>query len=222
MDDSTGYLDADRVIEILRERRVPRKVLAANAYISSSTLSRALKGGRISLLTLDSIARVLDVHPDEITKGRPKKVTQLDVQQPEKGNTVPAGQLNTSPRFDVFISYTAADSHIAEELRDELIEKRLSCFMAEKDVRVGIQWNETIRNALIGSSRILLLVTPRSIQKHWPLMETGAAWVLGKEIIPALINIDPKDLPDPIAVHQARVIETTKQRQSLVNELSII
>lgn len=51
-------------------------------------------------------------------------------------------------------------------------------------------------------------------------METGAAWVLGKTLIPALSQVSVKDLLDPIRRHQARVIETTAQRKALVNELT--
>jgi hypothetical protein len=51
-------------------------------------------------------------------------------------------------------------------------------------------------------------------------METGAAWALGKPLIPALSHVAPNELLDPIRRYQARVIETTAQRESLVNELA--
>jgi hypothetical protein len=50
-------------------------------------------------------------------------------------------------------------------------------------------------------------------------MEIGAAWALGKSLIPALVQVDPCDLPDPIRRYQARVIETTAQRKALVKEI---
>jgi hypothetical protein len=50
-------------------------------------------------------------------------------------------------------------------------------------------------------------------------METGAAWALGKPLIPALVHIAIDQLPDPVRRYQARVIETTAQRQSLVDKL---
>ena len=124
-----------------------------------------------------------------------------------------------TPIFDVFISYATGDSAIAEELRNDLEVKGLKCFMAEKDIKVATEWQDSIRAALHGSRRVLVLLTPRSINRPWVLMETGAAWALGKPLIPALSQVAATDLLDPIRRHQARVIETTAQRKALVDEL---
>jgi hypothetical protein len=136
-----------------------------------------------------------------------------------------------TPEFDLFISYAAGDSAVADESRNDLesnrlkcfmAEKesnRLKCFMAEKDIQVATEWQDSIRAALIGSKRILVLLTPRSINRPWVLLETGAAWALCKPLIPALVHVATDQLPDPIRRYQARVIETTAQRQLLVNDL---
>lgn len=125
-----------------------------------------------------------------------------------------------TPEFDVFISYAAGDAEIADELRNDLEKNGLKCFMAEKDIQVATEWQDSIRAALIGSKQVLVLLTPRSINRPWVLMETGAAWALGKVLIPALSQVVANELIDPIRQHQARTIETTAQRQALVNELS--
>jgi hypothetical protein len=125
-----------------------------------------------------------------------------------------------TPEFDVFISYAAGDSAIADELRNDLAKNGLKCFMAEKDIQVAAEWQDSIRAALIGLKRVLVLLAPRSISRPWVLMETGAVWALGKVLIPALSHVATNALPDPIRQYQARVIETTAQRQSLVNELT--
>ena len=125
-----------------------------------------------------------------------------------------------TPAYDLFISYATGDSAIADELRNDLETHGLKCFMAEKDIQVATEWQDSIRAALIGSKRILVLLTPRSVSRPWVLMETGAAWALGKPLIPALSHVATNELLDPVRRYQARVIETTAQRQSLVNELS--
>jgi hypothetical protein len=125
-----------------------------------------------------------------------------------------------APEYDVFISYATEDSAIADELRDDLEKNDLKCFMAERDIQVATEWQDSIRTALIVSKRILALLTPRSINRPWVLMETGAAWALGKPLIPALSHVSANELLDPIRRYQARVIETTAQRQSLVKELT--
>jgi hypothetical protein len=123
------------------------------------------------------------------------------------------------PTFDLFLSYASADGATASELRAALERKNVRCFMAERDVAVGTEWQDAIRNALIGAGRILILITPRSLNRPWVFMEIGAAWALGKSLIPALVQVNPNDLPDPIRGSQARVIETTAQRKALVKEI---
>jgi len=125
-----------------------------------------------------------------------------------------------SLEFDVFISYATGDSAVADELRNDLERNGLRCFMAEKDIQVAAEWQDSIRAALIGSKQILVLLTPRSINRPWVLMETGAAWALGKALIPALSHVAANELLDPIRRYQARVIETMAQRRALVNELA--
>jgi Zn-finger nucleic acid-binding protein len=124
--------------------------------------------------------------------------------------------------YDIFISYAAGDAAIANELKSDLEHQGLKCFMAEKDIAVAEEWQPTIRAALTGSKRILLLLTPRSLNRPWVLMEAGGAWALGKPLIPVLSQVAPSELIDPIRSHQARVIETTAQRLALVRELATI
>jgi TIR domain len=123
------------------------------------------------------------------------------------------------PVYDVFISYATGDSSLAEELKEDLQGRGLRCFMAEKDIPVAVIWETEIRNALLGSKRILLLLTPRSVTRPWVLMETGAAWALKKDLIPALVQVSSRDLVEPIRNYQARIIETLAQRKNLVEEL---
>jgi hypothetical protein len=127
-----------------------------------------------------------------------------------------------APTYDIFISYAAGDAEIADELKTDLEREGLRCFLAEKDIAVAAKWQPTIRTALLGSRRILLLLTPRSLNRPWVLLETGAAWALDKPLIPVLSQVAAGDLIDPIRDHQARVIETTAQRQALVRELAAI
>ena len=123
-------------------------------------------------------------------------------------------------RYDVFISYASADSAVAAELKNDFEQHGWKCFMSEKDIEVSAKWQEKIRDALLQSERVLILITPRSIAKPWILMETGAAWVLDKPLIPALIQVAPAELAEPVSSRQARVIETTAQRRDLVAELT--
>jgi hypothetical protein len=125
-----------------------------------------------------------------------------------------------APKFDLFISYASGDAAIAAEFREHAEQMGITCFMAERDIVVASEWQDSIRAALLGSKRVLLLITPRSINRPWIWMETGAAWALGKPLIPALSHVEPNDLLDPIRRYQARTIETIAQRRALINELA--
>jgi hypothetical protein len=122
--------------------------------------------------------------------------------------------------YDLFLSYASADTATATELKVDLERKGLKCFMADRDIPVANEWQDTIRSALLAAKRILILITPRSINRPWILLETGAAWALGKPLIPVLQHVSIPDLPDPIRRYEVRVIETTAQRRALVKELS--
>lgn len=74
--------------------------------------------------------------------------------------------LPPSPEF-VFISYAAGDAAIADELRADLEKRGLRCFKAEKEIQIETEWQDSGRAALIGSKRILVLPTPRSINGPW-------------------------------------------------------
>lgn len=122
--------------------------------------------------------------------------------------------------YDLFLSYANADSATAFELKDSLEKLDVKCFMAEDDIAVAEDWMGAIRNALLSAKSILILITPRSLNRPWIFMEVGAAWALGKPLISALVHVNLSDLPDPMRRYQSRVIETIAQRKALVKEIA--
>lgn len=122
--------------------------------------------------------------------------------------------------YDIFLSYSNKDKTIADDLYSRLKKAGLKCFMAEKDISVTNQWEPEIRNALRSSQNVLILITPRSNDSKWIMIEVGAAWALEKNLIPALMIVQPNELIEPISRFQARLIETPNQIENLVNELA--
>lgn len=122
-------------------------------------------------------------------------------------------------KIDVFLSYTSADRQVAAEIKERLGEADIVCFMAEKDIAAAAKWEPTILTALTQCDCVLLLITPRSKDRPWILLETGAAWALQKTIIPALMFVQASELVEPIRQHQVRSIESPKQFDSLVAEI---
>ena len=123
-------------------------------------------------------------------------------------------------QYDIFISYSHHDSQLAESIYSKLNDTGMRCFLAEKDIAAAERWEDRIRDALRASQRILLLITPNSKDSHWVVAESGAAWVLGKPLIPALAYVSTDELITPITSHQARLVHTPEQIENLIHELS--
>ena len=123
--------------------------------------------------------------------------------------------------YDVFLSYASDDSHIADKLKQKIEHSGLSCFMASKDIKSSQLWQEEIRSALLRSQSVLVLLTPNSKDRRWVLLEVGAAWAIGKKLIPALMFVKPKELPEALIQYQSMKIETQRQREELIQELTI-
>lgn len=170
-----------------------------------------------STLEIGSIGDALIRYAPSFRNDESMKLSSKSSSLPETQITLP---LKANNDYDIFLSYSTDDTAIANELYSSLTSKGLRCFMAERDIPVAAQWDEKIRSALLTSKNILLLITPRSKDRPWVLLETGAAWALQKEIIPALMFVAPSDLLDPVKRYQARVVETSEQKRTLAEELA--
>lgn len=127
-----------------------------------------------------------------------------------------------STLYDVFISYSSADSESARELVKKIELKNIKCFHAEASLEIGKKWMDSIHEAIKVSKVVIILLTPRSIDRPWVLIETGAAWVLSKPLIPALKFVEANKMADPLKEYQARIIETDSQMNNLVSELQVL
>jgi hypothetical protein len=106
-------------------------------------------------------------------------------------------------QYDVCISYSTHNKKEAEELHKALHNEGLTCFLSEKDLEGGDEWEERIRQALWQSAEMCLLVTPESLKSEWVATEWGAAWVLAKRITPVLLRCSLEQLPDRLRKSQS-------------------
>jgi hypothetical protein len=98
-------------------------------------------------------------------------------------------------KYDVFLSYSASDTLEAQSLHDKILAAGGQVFMAPKILKPGDDFAEEIRMALLGSRELWLLVSPSASSSEWVISEWGAAWALGKRIIPILHRCAPESLP---------------------------
>jgi len=107
----------------------------------------------------------------------------------------------------IFISHKETDAALAQALVEFL---RASLDIPSAKIRCSsvpgfqLPFGKTISGQLkndIGSSNaVFVLITQASLQSRWVLSELGAAWALGKVIVPVLgQGLSQNDLPGPLA-----------------------
>ena len=129
------------------------------------------------------------------------------------------GALSQDPP-DVFFSYAHADAALAREFEGRFRRAGLRCYLAEKNIDVGADFSEDIRDALRGTRAVVLLLTQLSKDRPWVLLEAGAAWALGKSIFCALDQVSTEELAEPLRRRQARVVRTNDERGKFVKEVA--
>lgn len=97
------------------------------------------------------------------------------------------------PPHAVFISFHHPDRGLAEQVKDALEKEGLPAYLA--DVRAGVQISPEIREAILNSQEMCVLCTETSLSSIWVATEWGAAWALGKLIVPVTHGVEFNDLP---------------------------
>jgi hypothetical protein len=69
--------------------------------------------------------------------------------------------------YDVFLSYSSADTTEAQMLHDKIKSAGLRVFMAPKALKPGDDFAEEIRLALHGARELWLLVSPSISKSEW-------------------------------------------------------
>ena len=120
---------------------------------------------------------------------------------------------------EVFVSYASQDEEVARELSKAISGAGYRVFNAAQKLSPGDEWMEEIRAQLERCRVIVPLITPNSRNSDWLRFEMGAAWVLQKDVIPALSYVDAEDLPDLVRSYQCQKVLTLDQRQRLVQSI---
>jgi len=120
----------------------------------------------------------------------------------------------------VFISYSTTDTWIARKICEDLGRIGVEVFLDSKDIESGDDVEEAVRQHLVTSDELLLLVSSASLSSHWVMMEVGAARTLGKRLVPVLINVSPNELPQPFNRHLARDLNQIERYYAEITERS--
>jgi hypothetical protein len=123
-------------------------------------------------------------------------------------------------QFHAFISYAQADGEIAASIASALGDLGLKSFLSEKEIALGVNWEDSVKEAIRHSCVLLCLVTQNSKRSVWVHAEAGAAWVLEKPIIPALYEVDPNELIEVLRRHQGRRIDSPEALQRFLEDVA--
>ncbi len=108
----------------------------------------------------------------------------------------------------VFISHSNVDTVLARHMRNLLLQRVNAQVFTTEDLSAGEKWQSRLRSELSSSEVVLALLTPHSSNDSWVLHEIGAAWALGKPIIPVVTRRDVLNKM-LISLERAHIIELT-------------
>ena len=90
----------------------------------------------------------------------------------------------------LYIIHAAADRDLALLLRAQIKDcvPGIQVFLASKagEIPTGKDWLAHIHENLKAATSFLLLLTPRSIERHWVWYEAGVAWDRGCRQLPVV------------------------------------
>jgi hypothetical protein len=114
--------------------------------------------------------------------------------------------------MNIFLSHSSTDKPLVEALSrllvgvfgDSVHLARSTASVSEGGIEAGTSWLEWIRKEVNDSDLVIVVLTPRSLNRPWLLWEAGAATgvALAREqktpIVPLLYSIANRDVPSPL------------------------
>lgn len=88
----------------------------------------------------------------------------------------------------VFISYARDDQPAVQRLIEHLHEMGISGWLDTADIAAGTAIADAMREAIRGSSAVIVIISPSALINRWIHFEVGAAQAMGKRLIPVLIE----------------------------------
>jgi nucleoside 2-deoxyribosyltransferase len=90
----------------------------------------------------------------------------------------------------VYIIHSDVDLDFARRVRNLLFYRLNAQVCTTEEVQASEKWERKLRNELSSADVVLALLTPHSVDFSRVLHEIGAAWALGKLIIPVVTRRD--------------------------------
>ncbi|HEY2290089.1 MAG TPA: toll/interleukin-1 receptor domain-containing protein [Thermoanaerobaculia bacterium] len=101
--------------------------------------------------------------------------------------------------YQVLISSTPKDRDLAENLAHSVRDAGALVLSVEQTPTRGEAIDFDLRRLLRKADEVVLILTDRSLNNPYLLLEMGAAFSLHKRVIPILVGIDESEIPPLIA-----------------------
>lgn len=69
--------------------------------------------------------------------------------------------------YSCFISYSSSDQEFAKRLHTDLQQKRVRCWFAPEDMKIGDKFRQRIDEAIRVYDKLLLVLTENSVKSAW-------------------------------------------------------
>lgn len=106
----------------------------------------------------------------------------------------------------IFLSYAAADRSYAQQLRNILSQHPNVQIFTTEMLNAGEDWESVLKEELSNCDKFLVVLSPTSVDSKWVLHELGAAWAIGKPIIPIVTNKEVT-FKIPVSISHLQIIE---------------
>lgn len=84
--------------------------------------------------------------------------------------------INNSPYYSCFISYSSNDTEFAQKLHDDLQAAGVACWFAPEDLGIGQKTRDTLDTAVLAHRKLLLILSRHSTASHWVEQEAETAF----------------------------------------------
>jgi TIR domain-containing protein len=105
---------------------------------------------------------------------------------------------NTMP-YQVLITSTPRDRDLAENLAESVGETGANVLSVVQTLASEEAINSGLRRTIKKSDEVVFIITERSLDNPYLLLELGAAFSLRKRLIPILVGVEDSEIPPLIA-----------------------
>ena len=110
---------------------------------------------------------------------------------------------STARPYRIFVSHSTADKWLATIVCEKLEAAGADTFRDDRDIDGGDDIPERLRQEIIRSKELVVLITPESVNRPWVLLEVGGAWLRGMRVTPILCHVAVDRVPDLIKSKKA-------------------